>query len=154
MRGTLADLSSAGSGRMGSSPRMRGTPNKLANITIKDGIIPAYAGNTRNTFSVKSVPRDHPRVCGEHRWWDAAHVGAAGSSPRMRGTPENLKACAYDCGIIPAYAGNTPSRSKESTWTRDHPRVCGEHMLAARSVTSPMGSSPRMRGTHRQLDVY
>ena len=50
----------------GSSPRMRGTPNKIVSIYLKVGIIPAYAGNTGGSPSAGSAHRDHPRVCGEH----------------------------------------------------------------------------------------
>ena len=52
-------------------------------------------------------------------------------------------------GIIPAYAGNTDARLRGVTVDRDHPRVCGEHIEVVRAVGLQPGSSPRMRGTHR-----
>ena len=51
---------------LGSSPRMRGTPDLLTGPDAVDGIIPAYAGNTRSLRPSKTERRDHPRVCGEH----------------------------------------------------------------------------------------
>ena len=71
------------------------------------GIIPAYAGNTSGMRLAHSHWRDHPRVCGEHKIKNATALAkgdhprvcgehydparprqaAAGSSPRMRGTP-------------------------------------------------------------------
>ena len=53
-------------------------------------------------------------------------------------------------GIIPAYAGNTSSGQVLDLTYRDHPRVCGEHRMSMSAMTSMAGSSPRMRGTHRQ----
>ena len=52
--------------RMGSSPRMRGTPLYPNAIRFPRGIIPAYAGNTAPTPPARTTRRDHPRVCGEH----------------------------------------------------------------------------------------
>ena len=54
------------SGLRGSSPRMRGTHIQKSGLVAGDGIIPAYAGNTRPPMLVEDVARDHPRVCGEH----------------------------------------------------------------------------------------
>ena len=51
---------------VGSSPRMRGTPLLSIGTCVGTGIIPAYAGNTWSDTSPAQMPRDHPRVCGEH----------------------------------------------------------------------------------------
>ena len=50
-----------------------------------------------------------------------------GSSPRMRGAPQETVDNLMPCGIIPAYAGSTwiPLQMELAIW--DHPRVCGEH---------------------------
>ena len=97
---------------MGSSPRMRGTPSLCRRPTRRTGIIPAYAGNTRQEYCAVCCRRDHPRVCGEHAAPSAMVTFFSGSSPRMRGTP--CPSCQQRTipGIIPAYAGNTMSRSK------------------------------------------
>ena len=52
-----------------------------------------------------------------------------------------------DGGIIPAYAGNTFIIHAHRGSYRDHPRVCGEHILENITAINPEGSSPRMRGT-------
>ena len=52
----------------GSSPRMRGTPVVAVILAIVAGIIPAYAGNTGQSWSNRSAGGDHPRVCGEHHF--------------------------------------------------------------------------------------
>ena len=91
----------------GSSPRMRGTHLVVREVVLMAGIIPAYAGNTWSWWCSASIPWDHPRVCGEHKIKNATALAkgdhprvcgehydparprqaAAGSSPRMRGTP-------------------------------------------------------------------
>ena len=55
-------------------------------------------------------------------------------------------------GIIPAYAGNTMARWHPKTVTRDHPRVCGEHVRNQPGRWRCQGSSPRMRGTRLGLE--
>ena len=92
--------------------------------------------------------RDHPRVCGEHLAQDVAQGVVGGSSPRMRGTRSCWCLACADCGIIPAYAGNTGRNVGNHELPREHPRVCGEHVSRAWRIILLRGSSPRMRGTH------
>ena len=47
----------------------------------------------------------------------------------MRGTPLYPNAIRFPRGIIPAYAGNTAPTPPARTTRRDHPRVCGEHVI-------------------------
>ena len=112
---------------MGSSPRMRGTPNPRRSAPRRRGIIPAYAGNTSNSWWPVSASRDHPRVCGEHPMSNPLVHRFLGSSPRMRGTHRSWCTAGKEAGIIPAYAGNTYDRGYGDFETWDHPRVCGEH---------------------------
>ena len=91
--------------------------------------------------------RDHPRVCGEHYGLAWRVLDAQGSSPRVRGTREQLQTAFSPSGIIPACAGNTGSGIYASGLTWDHPRVCGEHKASSGAVRSHAGSSPRVRGT-------
>ena len=131
----------------GSSPHMRGTRHVLHARHRLEGIIPAYAGNTRFCLFRRVLLRDHPRICGEHKFCHALIVHAPGSSPHMRGTPEAGNLISTSKGIIPAYAGNTKEYLGDDVYGRDHPRICGEHFNAVRNATSPQGSSPHMRGT-------
>ena len=113
--------------KTGSSPRMRGTRMWKSARTVRAGIIPAYAGNTRPCRPYPTWFWDHPRVCGEHAdLREHDHIGR-GSSPRMRGTREFDRLRDGCVGIIPAYAGNTLWTSVTPTLIEDHPRVCGEH---------------------------
>ena len=68
----------------------------------------------------------------------------------MRGTLiERVPSVLY-IGIIPAYAGNTFQSTPPGTSSRDHPRVCGEHLCPVNTALGEQGSSPRMRGTLNQ----
>ena len=131
----------------GSSPRMRGTHVSPFREFAFRGIIPAYAGNTPVPCFVDLRFRDHPRVCGEHSPQAQNLIIAAGSSPRMRGTPHHDTNQPVCKGIIPAYAGNTYGVAFASAIAWDHPRVCGEHLSMWRVRSCCLGSSPRMRGT-------
>ena len=91
----------------GSSPRMRGTPWRLASARLRLGIIPAHAGNTMAIGVGTAAPGDHPRACGEHALKEMSLIPSMGSSPRMRGTPKGRVESFRELGIIPAHAGNT-----------------------------------------------
>ena len=114
---------------VGSSPRVRGTLVRPHELVRPGGIIPACAGNTARESARPRRPWDHPRVCGEHSVAIAGFGTFEGSSPRVRGTrpkkddPHRLR------GIIPACAGNTWKHEATFDRARDHPRVCGEHLL-------------------------
>ena len=92
---------------LGSSPRMRGTPDPHFPILSVSGIIPADAGNTYNRNAGALPRRDHPRGCGEYKSLTISKSDSRGSSPRMRGTRALIVASRQHAGIIPADAGNT-----------------------------------------------
>ena len=87
-----------------------------------------------------------PRIRGEHEDKRYADWDRAGSSPHTRGAqPPGLRRRAGP-GIIPAYAGSTPT----PTWNRkaswDHPRIRGEHVPQCDAGGLLPGSSPHTRG--------
>ncbi len=137
--------------KAGSSPRMRGTRVLFVEEDGQSGIIPAHAGNTRPSRLSTRRSRDHPRACGEHSatYRDASNL--TGSSPRMRGTHVFDKLALRVSGIIPAHAGNTFAAIPLSVSPGDHPRACGEHVVAPAHHAHVLGSSPRMRGTHLRI---
>ena len=126
---------------------MRGTRTPASRESVQNGIIPAYAGNTSLSGNLEDFGGDHPRVCGEHLATTGVQGLQTGSSPRMRGTRRRSGRDCRRCRIIPAYAGNTLGRLSFLLASRDHPRVCGEHLTTAYEFTIARGSSPRMRGT-------
>ncbi len=131
----------------GSSPRVRGTPLLSFPGTLRPGIIPACAGNTVCCHSLFGSWWDHPRVCGEHPVREITVSFAMGSSPRVRGTRHAQRADGHGVGIIPACAGNTRRSRIRRKDSRDHPRVCREHVMDVGDSTVEPGSSPRVRGT-------
>ena len=64
----------------------------------------------------------------------------------MRGILLKVGRRQVDKGITPAHAGNTgtPLNNRFCRW--DHPRACGEYILAFKGTVTYGGSPPRMRG--------
>ena len=108
MCGEHTDLGKIVRVQWGSSPHVRGAPYRPAVFRHRAGIIPACAGSTKGSMTVKSTLRDHPRMCGEHDppCW-SLHV-FQGSSPHVRGAPKGRSGSKDGTGIIPACAGSTP----------------------------------------------
>ena len=52
----------------------------------------------------------------------------------------------YTQRITPAYAGKSAVGFAHLSFTKDHPRVCGEKMFGKNSNIQDVGSPPRMRG--------
>ncbi len=86
-------------------------------------------------------------MCGEHMADRIAANPEQGSSPRVRGTHRGDDDDDGVRGIIPACAGNTIRRHAVARRRRDHPRVCGEHVIGGQYRSAGEGSSPRVRGT-------
>ena len=91
----------------GSSPRMRGTHERIAAPGNLVRFIPAYAGNTDQSGRSGIFAPVHPRVCGEHTAPAGITDSGNGSSPRMRGTRMEKHIKHAQGRFIPAYAGNT-----------------------------------------------
>ena len=132
--------------RAGSSPHTRGAPHRPRGRVGGKGIIPAYAGSTSAVRSASPLPRDHPRIRGEHNPHLDTAKGSGGSSPHTRGAPAGSQATLSFPRIIPAYAGSTSSIHTKGDVKRDHPRIRGEHRLFTEYERRGGGSSPHTRG--------
>ena len=73
-----------------------------------------------------SPSRAHPRLCGEHVYGFAQDITFKGSSPPVRGAPNERRFFIKQL--------------------RAHPRLCGEHNPAVGAGIKIMGSSPPVRG--------
>ena len=94
----------------GSSPRMRGTDDRLEHPIRSQRFIPAHAGNRQSNSQTLISRTVHPRACGEQIDRPPLLDDEAGSSPRMRGTgarPCRIRAWSR---FIPAHAGNSHRR--------------------------------------------
>ena len=130
----------------GSSPHTRGAPKGTVTETRESRIIPAYAGSTPSP-SISATPTpDHPRIRGEHSIPGAANRPFSGSSPHTRGARPGRRRRGQGARIIPAYAGSTVCSVLSPPAARDHPRIRGEHDVAAPHRRARLGSSPHTRG--------
>ena len=130
----------------GTSPRMRGKLRPCSPHGPATRNIPAYAGKTLVSSNGIVGSPEHPRVCGENHPWRSTTPHARGTSPRMRGKPQDNTDGRYDDRNIPAYAGKTMMRRIGGYATGEHPRVCGENVPSNFPVRVAAGTSPRMRG--------
>ena len=99
------------------------------------------------------MPRDHPRMCGEHASCPFVSAKRTGSSPHVRGALREVAFSGHHVGIIPACAGSTISAMIRPAGRRDHPRMCGEHTKPAEPSMRYPGSSPHVRGA-RVFVIY
>ena len=130
----------------GSSPHVRGARRFYSSRWQAMGIIPACAGSTYRIVIYRRDRRDHPRMCGEHSLSPYTSRIGAGSSPHVRGARRIECECDWIIGIIPACAGSTLTLAVSKNRARDHPRMCGEHIVWPSSLTMAGGSSPHVRG--------
>ena len=86
-------------------------------------------------------------MCGEQRVILMQKTGNSGSPPRVRGTVCWKRRTPRTLRITPACAGNSMLEKKDTTYAKDHPRVCGEQGSPLHSLPPGMGSPPRVRGT-------
>ena len=92
----------------GSSPRVRGKPRLGEHSHTGERIIPASAGQTTPPTFPTGARADHPRECGANLAQTGKDAGDHGSSPRVRGKPEQAGNLRGVERIIPASAGQTP----------------------------------------------
>ena len=111
----------------GSSPRVRGTPQKVILGVQLLRFIPAGAGNTMMRHRCRACAPVHPRGCGEHQSLPSTKEIADGSSPRVRGTRAGDGRATRGGRFIPAGAGNTSPCYCRLARGPVHPRGCGEH---------------------------
>ena len=134
---------------MGSSPRVRGKQPQRRPTPSPPRLIPARAGKTNTTAFPLEWDRAHPRACGENRTAGKSLSNRAGSSPRVRGKLGGIPLTCYRIGLIPARAGKTGSFVAVSITPKAHPRACGENPRRTVTLSAIRGSSPRVRGKHK-----
>ena len=117
-------------------------------------IIPARAGPTYR-YTVQTHHRtDHPRSCGANWMIPARTCTRCGSSPLVRGQQDVLMNYDDPFRIIPARAGPTFSGVQTVLLSTDHPRSCGANPLCLSRSSRLLGSSPLVRGQHRDNPLH
>jgi len=134
----------------GSSPRTRGTQISPSRSRSRIRFIPAHAGNTVAMNRRPCSSSVHPRARGEHMAAEPFLAPFGGSSPRTRGTLEQVPSRKLAQRFIPAHAGNTLLALNIATLAPVHPRARGEHYANTYVFNGETGSSPRTRGTPKR----
>ena len=98
----------------GSSPHGRGTRRARRAAPALHRFIPAWAGNTDLVTDTRRRMSVHPRMGGEHDPLFNLAFARFGSSPHGRGTPLGALARGSFVRFIPAWAGNTRARKKDT----------------------------------------
>ena len=134
---------------------MRGKVAELDVSLAPYGITPAHAGKSNLASASFISIRDHPRACGEKKQQEKKKLEKTGSPPRMRGKAAIPARQAPAARITPAHAGKSTCFLVRAFFLRDHPRACGEKLLAVGKKPLSGGSPPRMRGKvlHRSTIV-
>ena len=148
-RGENTGVSSASVAVGGSSPLTRGKLGDLEDIHARVRLIPAHAGKTSSTRSVRGFRRAHPRSRGENRRHARQDTHDLGSSPLTRGKLGVGVGVDHVGGLIPAHAGKTLTPPQTHPGGRAHPRSRGENCQTLKPVMSRCGSSPLTRGKRR-----
>ena len=132
--------------KVGSPPRVRGGVSQSERPHLFLGITPACAGRRRPSGRRSLTRWDHPRVCGEEWNGNFGKVFNQGSPPRVRGGVGSSHPHDAPQGITPACAGRSVGVNNVFGCPWDHPRVCGEEVVAVRIAEICAGSPPRVRG--------
>ena len=147
MRGEHASTGERAISSNGPSPHARGTRPSRRPGPSPARSIPACAGNTAWSPPRSSSCSVHPRMRGEHSIKSATNSSHCGPSPHARGTLHVGERGQAAHRSIPACAGNTRSGRSTTPPRTVHPRMRGEHSIAAIAVSIFHGPSPHARGT-------
>ena len=129
----------------GPSPRVRGKHASYLRPRLKEGSIPARAGETNRRIQSSVSDPVHPRACGGNPCLFTYASDHRGPSPRVRGKP--VAAAAHTAGgSIPARAGETAPEPARPACSAVHPRACGGNLRSPVSSRFFRGPSPRVRG--------
>ncbi len=131
---------------VGSSPLTRGGLLWDKKFDNGDGLIPAYAGRTRNLKTPYSISWAHPRLRGADSNWRRAMVARGGSSPLTRGGRVLRLLLGLVIRLIPAYAGRTQKGQGGYPTCGAHPRLRGADRKSYGFEIKKDGSSPLTRG--------
>ncbi len=133
--------------RCGSPPRVWGTPVFSVSHQVVVRFTPTCVGNARPRSTRTSARTVHPHVCGERCRSYCHRSIAAGSPPRVWGTPAGGCAENGQCRFTPTCVGNAVPSAPPPPSKTVHPHVCGERGHASPNKSTTHGSPPRVWGT-------
>ena len=132
--------------REGSSPQVRGRSYLRSNSAEYSRLIPAGAGQIRGKGGEWGTAGAHPRRCGADNLIGLAAKSRSGSSPQVRGRLQSAQVAYALDRLIPAGAGQIPSRMYLQCFLWAHPRRCGADAMEIATLRFDDGSSPQVRG--------
>ena len=153
-------------------PRVCGGRVRVASLAGRQaGSSPRVRGTRWALYWRSMGAPDHPRVCGGRCLARYGEKRFVGSSPRVRGTrppassfPRSSRIIPAGAGtllpapgfrtsarIIPACAGDASAQSMNLVSISDHPRVCGGRSPSYTFMMVWESSSPRVRGTLKNV---
>ncbi|AKG31665.1 hypothetical protein ZV79_2872 [Salmonella enterica subsp. enterica serovar Typhimurium] len=131
----------------GLSPLARGTHADPDCNHGQRRFIPAGAGNTVTSATLRAINAVYPRWRGEHQCGQNPDQHIRGLSPLARGTLLLSTSPPRPHRFIPAGAGNTDCLCSASSACAVYPRWRGEHTLKSPVGGTVDGLSPLARGT-------
>ena len=111
----------------GSSPQVRGKLRLVEDSIGYVRLIPAGAGKTYFQRASQRQLAAHPRRCGENHERKEVKMDQNGSSPQVRGKPNESPQLCVSRRLIPAGAGKTRPTVLWVAEAAAHPRRCGEN---------------------------
>ena len=130
----------------GLSPRVRGNPGFSVARYLREGPIPACAGQPSAANQTHRPRWAYPRVCGATEQLDKFLTVQGGLSPRVRGNRIAVTSVFMTWGPIPACAGQPCMGGCEYWNVGAYPRVCGATPPLLQRGAYGRGLSPRVRG--------
>ena len=128
-------------------PRSRGeNTRKSVHGSITAGSSPLTRGKPPQRRSRCPARWAHPRSRGENTPSRSLSGSRLGSSPLTRGKLDDLLGERPNGGLIPAHAGKTAPKARDSPSMRAHPRSRGENWGGLVNNDNTVGSSPLTRG--------
>ncbi len=131
----------------GLSPPARGSPLLKVLDHVRDGPIPARAGEPSSWTPLSEWVRAYPRPRGGAESRPAEEHDPAGLSPPARGSPDRRPTRPRRLGPIPARAGEPRFASWSSRSDRAYPRPRGGAAPVSTGTAGLNGLSPPARGS-------
>ena len=146
MGGGYRSESNAGGASPGLSPHGRGILPPSPARPWRLGPIPAWAGDTSTSPSMRRPVRAYPRMGGGYRGVIDGLENRQGLSPHGRGILAKPDHCLALMGPIPAWAGDTRVPTSPPGSTRAYPRMGGGYCTVSLISRWCQGLSPHGRG--------
>ena len=139
--------------RGGSSPRVWGQAEFRLRAFCSSRIIPTRVGTSDEELMNELKKRDHPHAYGDKGTRRLNRSQSPGSSPRVWGQVAVFVYTQKYKGIIPTRVGTSIARLITAHVSPDHPHACGDKPLYTITTRQIVGSSPRVWGQVKVINM-